>query len=295
MNFKSTPISYSKVNPLGQLIIGLEDGTIFNSGSVFGPTGKQGPVGDQGPRGPAGPTGSGIASLHSIGGHLHYTLENNPQQYYDAGKLPYVQGPTGKNGTSIVNFRIEHDNILMASTSDYHNIIAGKINTIQGPTGPRGQMGPSGVPFTLSNIFIDDQHQLNVTDDRNKTYKCGHVGGCTGPTGPPTVWDNAFTDQNGHLILLCKNKFLDAGYVMGPTGPPSSFKSIEMSSSGSLLFTDDMDRTFDAGKILPNDELQLLRDKVEALSNRVAELETRCVAGATRCVDSSSTKCTSGS
>ena len=279
MNFKSTPISYSKVNPLGQLIIGLEDGTIFNSGSVFGPTGKQGPTGHPGPAGPPGPSGVGVTSLRAVSGHLHYTLENS-QQYYDAGELPYVHGPTGKNGASIVNLRIEQDNILMASTSDCQNIIAGKINTIQGPTGPRGLIGPSGAPFTLSNIFIDHQRQLTVTDDKNKTYTCGQLHCPTGPTGPAGGWDNAFTDKNGHLILIYKNKFIDAGYIMGPTGPPASFKSIEMSSDGSLIFKDDMNRTFDAGKIpLPNDELRLLKDQVQALSNRVAELETKCVDG----------------
>lgn len=248
MNPKSTIISYSKVNPLGQLIIGLDDGTIFNSGSVFGPTGKQGPVGEPGPVGPTGPSGAGIASLRAVDGHLQYTLENNHQLYYDAGQLPYLEGPTGKNGASIVNFKIEHDNILTATTSDYKNIIAGKINTLSGPTGPPGQMGPSGAPFTLSNMYIDDQHQLTVTDDKNKTYKCGYAGGCTGPTGPAGVWDNAFTDKNGHLILIHKNKFIDAGYIVGPTGPPCQ----------------------------QSQEVQLLREEVKVLRNRVAALETKC-------------------
>lgn len=272
MNFKSTPISYSKVNPLGQLIIGLEDGTIFNSGSVYGPTGRLGPTGSIGPIGPTGPMGIGISKMHTLNdGNLYYTLESG--QMMNAGKLPYIQGPTGKNGTSIVNFRVENDNVLIASTSDYKNIIAGKINTIQGPTGPNGKMGLNGKPFTVQNIYVDDNNQLNIVDDKNKIYNCGNAG-YTGPTGPVGYWDNAFIDKNGHLILLYKNRFLDAGYIVGPTGPANTFKNIEITKQGDLMFKDEMDREINAGKIPSVTEIQMLKDEIQLLRERISILES---------------------
>ena len=278
MNFKSTPISYSKVNPLGQLIIGLEDGTIFNSGSVYGPTGRMGPTGDIGPIGPTGPVGIGISKMYTMSdGNLYYTLQDN-NHIVNAGTLPYIQGPTGKNGASVVNFRVENDNILVASTSDYKNIIAGKINTIQGPTGPNGKMGLNGKPFTVKNIYIDDKNQLNIVDDNNKTFNCGSAG-YTGPTGPVGYWDSAFIDKNGHLVLLYKNKFLDAGYIVGPTGPVSTFKNIQISNEGDLVFTDEMDKEINAGKIPSINEMQMLKDELKVLRERINILESKCTTG----------------
>lgn len=273
MNFKSLPISYSKVNPLGQLIIGLEDGTIFNSGSVVGPTGKLGPTGPTGHFGPTGPIGLGISKLYTMDdGNLYCVLENKTT--LNAGKLPYVQGPTGKNGASIVKLLVENDNTLVAVTSDYKNLIAGKINTIRGPTGPNGKMGLSGKSFVVKNIYLDDSNQLNIVDSDNKIYNCGNAG-YTGPTGPVGYWDKTFIDKNGHLILLYKNKFLDAGYIIGPTGPVNTFKNIQISDNGDLLFTDEMNKEYNAGKIPLNDEINILKKELKILREHINSLESK--------------------
>ena len=267
MNFKSTPISYAKVNPLGQLVMGLEDGTILNAGNVIGCQGKIGSTGPPGPIGPIGNKGYGLKQLTTTNdGQLQYILEND-NRIYNAGLLPAITGPTGKSGNSMINFRCEN-NILYIDTDDDKHFIAGRLD---GPTGPpgimglQGSQGPVGKPFTISNIFTTN-NSLIMMDDNGQAYNCGYIG-ITGPTGPMCYWDNAFIDKHGQLLLFYKDQFINAGYILGPTGhtgtigikgdtgprgrpgPMLKFKDVNLSEQGELIIIDESSKIYNVGNV----------------------------------------------
>lgn len=253
MSYNFIPISYSKINPSGQLIIGLQDGTVLNAGNVIGPTGLDGPTGPTGPIGNTGPMGPVISNLQTTSdGRLYYTVNNKT---YVAGKLPIATGPTGSRGNSIINVHIDDDNVLSIKTDDNKVFKAGKITVPIGPTGERGYMGHTGMPgkpFNIYDIKIEPTtNQLVIRDTDFNAYTCGYVG-VTGPTGPVMMWSSAYIDQRGHLLLLYNNNYnyLDAGYIVGNTGPigPTGNKGDTCFITNCILkdqqfvFTDNHDR-----------------------------------------------------
>lgn len=221
MKPRQIPMSYAKVNPSGQLVVGLEDGTVLNAGYVHGPTGPSGPQGKQGEIGHTGHKGPGISILKTFDDKLYYTIENKT---FIAGTLPSITGATGKAGTSINRIYIDYQNYLHLITDTGTDFNAGKIS---GPTGPRGFIGAPGFtgptgeqgkPFKISRMQTIN-NRLVVTDDTNKSYDCGIIA-VTGITGPPGYYESIKVDSDdGHLYFKYGENSIDAGLVKGDTGP----------------------------------------------------------------------------
>jgi hypothetical protein len=218
MKPQQIPISYAKVNPSGQLVVGLEDGTILNAGYVFGPsgpTGAKGPIGNMGPTGTRGP---GVTTLKTFDDKLYYTIENKT---FIAGQLPTLTGPTGKAGTSINRIYLDVGGNLhfISNVGDDFNI--GKV---YGPTGPKGPFGPpgplgptglQGKSFQITRMQTIN-NRLIVTDDTNKSFDCGAIA-VTGITGPPGYYESIYT-EGGNLYFKHGQKVVNAGSVKGDTG-----------------------------------------------------------------------------
>lgn len=279
MNYIPPPISYAKVNPLGQLVIGLENGTILNAGSVLGRAGIQGPTGFTGPKGPSGPMGPYVTNMTIDNkGELIYSLSNNTHKF-NAGKVPGLTGPQGPKGNSITEC-VLRNNTLSFLLDNNKLITAGNII---GPTGPRGPIGmgligptgPMGKPFKVSRVFTSDD-VLFILDDNNTIHTCGYIG-VTGPTGPIAAIQSVKIDDDGHLIINSDVQSFNAGYVLGtqgiigPTGPRGRpgpmlrLKDIRISDSGDVLFTDEYERVYNAGTFPIDERITQLEKQVQEL------------------------------
>ena len=214
------PISFAKINPSGQLVVGLEDGTILNAGYVFGPTGPGGSTGNAGPIGPTGCRGPGLTTLKTFDEKLYYTIENKT---YVAGSLPSITGPTGKAGTMVKRIYLDiQGNIHFVLDSPHQDVNIGQIfgsTGAKGPVGPPGPIGPigeQGKSFKISRIQTIN-NRLIVTDDNNKSFDCGIIA-VTGITGPPGYYNDIYTNTSGHLFFKTDQHVIDAGYIKGDTG-----------------------------------------------------------------------------
>lgn len=213
------PISFAKVNPSGQLVVGLEDGTVLNAGYVFGPTGSSGSTGSIGPMGPTGQKGPGITTLKTFENKLYYTIDNKT---FIAGSLPAITGPTGNAGTIInriyldingnLNFIADNGTLFNAGRVYGPTGMSGKI----GPPGPPGPTGEQGKPFKIAKMQTMN-NRLIVTNDENKSFDCGVIA-VTGITGPAGYYDDIYVNDGGHLYFKRDGVIIDAGYVKGDTG-----------------------------------------------------------------------------
>lgn len=281
MNYIPPPITYAKVNPLGQLVIGLENGTILNAGNVSGKQGIIGPTGSTGICGPTGPIGPYMTNMKiNEKGELTYQFSQY-NQILNAGRVPGTTGPQGKRGNSIVNCTVHNRNLYL-ELDNGKSINAGNVIGATGPRGPIGFLGPTGAtgpvgkPFTVSRIFTTND-LLFMMDENNKMYNCGYIG-VTGPTGPPAIVNSFDINESGHLIV--DNQF-DAGLVrgeQGPTGPQGlrgrpgpmlRLKSIVVSDLGELIFTDEFDKQYNTG-VLPI--IKQYENRLQILEKQVAEL-----------------------
>lgn len=281
MNYIPPPITYAKVNPLGQLVIGLENGTILNAGNVSGKQGIPGPTGSIGICGPTGPIGPYMTNMKiNEKGELTYQFTQH-NQILNAGRVPGITGPQGPRGNSIVNCNIHNRNLYV----ELDNGKAINAGHVIGATGPRGQMGmlgptgatgPVGKPFTVSRIFTTND-LLFLMDENNRMYNCGYIG-VTGPTGPPAIVNSFEINESGHLIV---DENFDAGLVKGPSGeqgptgpkgrpgPMLRFKNIVVSDKGELIFTDEFDKQYNTG-VLPI--IEQYENRLQTLEKQVAEL-----------------------
>lgn len=282
MNYIAPPISYAKINPLGQLIIGLENGTILTAGNVIGPQGRNGPLGHTGPTGPVGPMGFGVSNLSiNSQGELLYSLSNHPHKFFNAGLLPVItgpQGPVGDRGASISNGILQNDNLVFVTEKgEYINV--GKVYGATGPQGIAGPTGPPGPPFRISRIFSMNNNLL-IVDENNVAYNCGYMG-ITGPTGPSQFIQDITLEEQGLLKIKTPTQDFSVGPVLGaqgpigPTGPRGrpgpmlKLQNIHFNDSRELIFQDTFGTEYNAGKltILEDliDEVQKLKDKLERL------------------------------
>lgn len=220
MRPQQIPISYAKINPSGQLIVGLEDGTILNAGYVYGPSGPTGPMGPCGIIGPTGVQGASVTTLKTFNDKLYYTIENKT---FIAGSLPYITGPTGRSGTSVERIYIDNKGNLHLLSNNGQDFNVGYIygpTGVQGPLGPPGPLGPTGMngkPFTISRMQTIN-NRLIVIDDMNKSYDCGLIA-VSGITGPPGYYDTVYTTDDGYLVFTYGDNIINAGCIKGNTGP----------------------------------------------------------------------------
>jgi hypothetical protein len=218
MRPQQIPISYAKINPSGQLVVGLEDGTILNAGYVFGPSGPTGASGPIGPLGPTGPRGASLSVLKTFDDKLYYTIDNKT---FIAGSLPTITGPTGKAGTSINRVFLDVGGNLHLVSNLGQDFNVGRVygpTGMKGPFGPPGPIGPTGAQgksFQISRMQTIN-NRLIVTDDNGKSFDCGIIA-VTGITGPPGYYDSIYI-ENDNLHFKYKNKVIDAGNIKGPTG-----------------------------------------------------------------------------
>lgn len=218
MRPQQIPISYAKINPSGQLVVGLEDGTILNAGYVFGPSGPTGALGPTGSLGPTGPRGASLSVLKTFDDKLYYTIDNKT---FIAGSLPSITGPTGKAGTSINHVFLDVGGNLHLVSNHGQDFNVGRVygpTGMKGPLGPPGPMGPTGAQgksFQISRMQTIN-NRLIVTDDNGKSFDCGIIA-VTGITGPPGYYDSIYV-ENDKLYFKYKNKLVDAGNIKGPTG-----------------------------------------------------------------------------
>lgn len=287
MNYIPPPISYAKVNPLGQLVIGLENGTILNAGSVIGRTGIQGNTGCTGPIGPIGPMGPYVTNMSiNNNGELIYSLSNNNHKF-NAGKVPGLTGPQGPRGTSITDC-VLHDNTLSFLLDNNTLVTAGDVI---GPTGPRGPIGmglvgptgATGKPFKVARVFTSDD-VLFILDDNNVIHTCGYIG-VTGPTGPISAIQSVNINDNGHLIINSTTDSFDAGYILGPQGyigptgprgrpgPMLRLKDIRISDSGDVLITDEYERVYNAGTFPIDTKIKQLETEVKELKDIIKKMK----------------------
>jgi hypothetical protein len=291
MNYIPPPVTYAKINPMGQLIMGLENGTILNAGNVIGPQGLQGVTGATGKCGPTGPAGSVVSKMNiNSKGELTYSFSNNPMNIYNAGKVPGITGARGPRGYSIARCDLENQTLVL-TTENGHHLIAGKV---YGPTGPRGLMGPTGLrgekgnPFKISRIFTVNNN-LIIMDDSNTAYNCGFVG-ITGPTGPPSLFEDIFIDEDGELNIMSNGMRYTAGNIRGPRGlqglpgptgsrgrPGPMLKLHDISLRGDeLVIIDEYKVEYNVGKLpaLANlqDEIKQLRNDVEQLKIQIQSI-----------------------
>ncbi len=288
MKYQPTPISYAKVNPLGQLVVGLENGTILNAGNVIGQQGSMGLMGPTGHTGPFGPMGPSVVNM-TINNRqeLIYSLSDNPLYMYNAGKVPGITGHRGPRGHSIVACDIDKKQNLFLTTDAGQKLTAGKVfgaTGLIGPIGPTGPRGIQGKPFTVSQIFTVE-NTLLLVDDMNIAYTCGYVG-ITGPTGSSDVLTSININDTGHLILSSSNSTIyDAGYILGSTGPQGSvgptgnrgrpgpmlkFKNIYIQDD-ELIFEDEYGTNYNVGKLPIITEL---KNEIEDLKLDIDELKT---------------------
>lgn len=287
MNYIPPPITYAKVNPLGQLVIGLENGTILNAGSVIGKQGIQGVTGCTGPQGPYGPMGPYVTNMMIDNkGELIYTLSNNSHKF-NAGKVPGITGPQGPRGNSIVDCNIRNNTLgFLLDNNTY--LTAGNV---LGPTGPRGPMGmgligptgPMGKPFKVSRVFTAND-VLFILDDNNIIHTCGYIG-ITGPTGPTSFIQSIKIDDTGHLIIDSTTCSFNAGYILGPQGiqgptgpkgrpgPMLRLKNIQISDSGDILFTDEYEHVYNAGTFPIDTRIKQLEDEVKELKDIIKKMK----------------------
>jgi len=218
MRPQQIPISYAKINPSGQLVVGLEDGTILNAGYVFGPSGPTGASGPIGPLGPTGPRGASLSVLKTFDDKLYYTIDNKT---FIAGALPSITGPTGKAGTSINRVFLDVGGNLHLVSNLGQDFNVGRVygpTGVKGPLGPPGPMGPTGgqgKSFQISRMQTIN-NRLIVTDDGGKSFDCGIIA-VTGITGPPGYYDSIYV-ENDNLYFKHKNRVINAGNIKGPTG-----------------------------------------------------------------------------
>lgn len=276
--YVSPPISYAKVNPVGQLIVGLENGTVLSAGNVIGPPGIQGVTGPTGRYGPTGPRGPTISTMHiNKKDELTFTFSDSVLRVYTAGKVPTSTGPTGPRGHSISHCQLDQGGNLIFTSENGRNLVAGKVVGATGPQGPTGMMGTRGEqgrPFTLSKIFTTN-HQLMMIDDTNRIHKCGYVG-ITGPTGPPLLFDKIYLDTNNQLLFITNDGLVyNAGTLpTGPRGRPGpryQLKNIQLLENGDLVFTDEYQNKFNAGTI---SGIQELRQEITQLRRELTELRS---------------------
>lgn len=292
MNYVPPPISYAKVNPLGQLVIGLENGTILNAGTVVGRQGIQGPTGYTGMLGPTGPVGPYVTNMYiNEKGDLIYSLNNNTYKF-NAGKVPGYTGPQGPRGNSITNCTIR-GNILEFLLDDNTLLTAGNVLGPTGLRGPCGQQGiqgptgPMGKPFKATRIFTSND-VLFILDDDNTIHSCGYIG-VTGPPGPVSDIQSITIDESGHLIFKGETQTFNAGYVQGPQGsigptgpkgrpgPMLRLKDIHVTDVGELVFTDEYEKIYNTG-VLPiiskyETKFKELEQEILDLKNKISLIE----------------------
>ena len=286
MNYIPPPISYAKVNPLGQLVIGLENGTILNAGSVIGKPGISGPTGYTGPQGPLGPMGPYVTNMNIDNkGELIYTLSNNSHKF-NAGKVPGITGPQGPRGNSIMDCNIRNNTLgFLLDNNTY--LTAGNV---LGPTGPRGPIGmgligptgPMGKPFKVSRVFTAND-VLFILDDNNIIHTCGYIG-ITGPTGPTSFIQSIKIDDTGHLIIDSNTDSFNVGYILGPQGiqgptgpkgrpgPMLRLKDIHVTEIGELIFIDEFEKIYNTG-VLP--VISKYETKFQELEQEILELKNK--------------------
>lgn len=291
MNYIPPPVTYAKINPMGQLIMGLENGTILNAGNVIGPQGLQGVTGATGKCGPTGSVGPVVAKMNiNSKGELTYSFSNNPMNIYNAGKVPGITGAQGPRGYSIARCDLENQTLVL-TTENGHHLVAGKVF---GPTGPRGIIGPTGMKgekgnaFKISRIFTMN-NSLVIMDDTNTAYNCGYVG-ITGPTGPPALFNDIFIDDEGELNIISNGMRFTAGNIKGPQGLPGlqgptgsrgrpgpMLKLSDIRLRGDdLIFIDEYQVEYNVGKLpaLVNlqNEIKQLRNDIEQLKIQVLSI-----------------------
>jgi hypothetical protein len=141
----------------GELIIGLDDGTIIRAGYVQGPTGLTGPQGPMGSTGPAGRDGNGL--LHGAG--VPTFNDGKDGDFYIDIKEWKAYGPKtgGKWGSGVALLPKDRGGMLPTGMRTQGSGASGARAFAAGISGPSSGGVPSAGPATGSLELIIGHNQ----------------------------------------------------------------------------------------------------------------------------------------
>ena len=168
-----------------------------------GPKGAQGPQGDRGPQGSQGPTGPvGKVGEKGPQGLSGPTGQRGPKG--DKGERG-PKGDSGDEGRGVKSVKVNDKNMLVVTYDDGETEVAGKVS-VNGKT--EVIQNGAGIPlghFAIYSVSIDDDNQLIVRCNNNKTFviptlRAVDIGGfadynhSNGSSSPVTLVDGEWTD-----------------------------------------------------------------------------------------------------
>ncbi len=187
--------------------------------SIIGPQGPVGKAGSDGIQGPEGKDGSdGAKGADGLDGKDGQSIEGPQGPQGPVGKAG-SDGYEGKDGRSVKSVKVNNDNMLVVTYDDGDMTIAGKVSVTNKTEVIQNGAGLPLGHFALYSVTIDDDYQLTVRCNNNKTFVI--------PTLRP-IDIGGFADYNDTSTSTTPVTLLDDTWTSIPNNGEGLFTNIKL-------------------------------------------------------------------